>query len=128
MVLGSGGLVTDLVFNGGNIGANIGNQQFTMRNLTFYNSVTAITQIWDWGWTYHGININSCSIGLNMSGINSGVLAVGSVTFIDSSITNTPIGILTARGSNPNPASGASLILENVRYTSLAIKRKANYP
>lgn len=25
---------------------NVGNQQFTMRNLTFTNSVTAINQIW----------------------------------------------------------------------------------
>lgn len=23
-----------------------------MRNLTFNNAVTAIDQIWDWGWTY----------------------------------------------------------------------------
>jgi glucan 1,3-beta-glucosidase len=47
---GSGGFVTDLVFYGGNIGADIGNQQFTMRNLTFYNANTAIVQLWDWGW------------------------------------------------------------------------------
>lgn len=33
-------------------GGNWGNQQFTMRNLTFNNVVTAINQIWDWGWTY----------------------------------------------------------------------------
>lgn len=44
--------MNDLVFYGGKIGAFLGNQQFTVRNLTFYNTVTAIDQIWDWGWTY----------------------------------------------------------------------------
>lgn len=44
---GSGGFMNDLVFNGGLYGLNVGNQQFTMRNLTFNNAVTAINQIWD---------------------------------------------------------------------------------
>ena len=39
----------DLVFYGGLAGAFMGNQQFTSRNLSFYNSVQAINQIWDWG-------------------------------------------------------------------------------
>ena len=39
----------DLVFYGGLAGAFVGNQQFTSRNLSFYNSVQAINQIWDWG-------------------------------------------------------------------------------
>lgn len=52
---GSGGFMNDLVFEGGLYGAAFGNQQFTMRNLTFRNSVTAIQQLWDWGWTYSHI-------------------------------------------------------------------------
>lgn len=44
--------MTDLTFNGGMIGAQVGNQQFTMRNMTFNNCVTAISQIWNWGWVY----------------------------------------------------------------------------
>ena len=39
----------DLVFYGGLNGANLGNQQFTSRNMTFSNAVTAITQSFDWG-------------------------------------------------------------------------------
>lgn len=42
---GSGGFMTDLVFNGGLYGMNQGNQQFTMRNLTFNGCVTAISQV-----------------------------------------------------------------------------------
>lgn len=44
---GSGGFMTDLVFEGGLMGFNVGNQQFTTRNLTFNNAVTTINQIWD---------------------------------------------------------------------------------
>jgi glucan 1,3-beta-glucosidase len=55
--------MNDLIFYGGLNGAVFGNQQFTVRNLTFYNAVTAIDQIWDWGWTYTGITIVNCTTG-----------------------------------------------------------------
>lgn len=54
---GSGGILSDLVFNGGLYGAVFGNQQFTVRNLTINNAVTAIYQLWDWGWTYKSISV-----------------------------------------------------------------------
>lgn len=112
---GSGGFMTDLVFYGGNIAAYWGNQQFTTRNLTFYNAVTAINQLWDWGWTYKGITIDNCTVGLNISGLNNGAQAVGSVILIDSTISNTDIGISTVRTpSDNNPATGGSAIFENV--------------
>ncbi|KAI0129129.1 pectate lyase superfamily protein-domain-containing protein [Xylariales sp. AK1849] len=112
---GSGGFVNDLVFYGGLYGLNAGNQQFTMRNLTFYNSVTAIRQIWDWGWTYSGISINNCQTGLDLTAVRSdGSQDVGSVVLIDSEINDTPVGISTARDANSSPPSGGSLVLENV--------------
>lgn len=114
--------MSDLVFNGGHYGANWGNQQFTMRNLTFNNAVTAINQIWDWGWTYKSITINNCSTGLNMSSIDpaTGRQSVGSITFIDSSINDTPIGIATARSTSSLPPTAGSLIIENVVFTNVA--------
>lgn len=111
---GSGGFMTDLVFYGGNIGAYWGNQQFTTRNLTFYNAVTAINQLWDWGWTYKGITVENCQVALSISGLNNGAQAVGSVVMIDSVISNTEIGISTARGLGSTPPTGGSMILENV--------------
>lgn len=113
--------MNDLTFYGGLYGVTFGNQQFTMRNFTFYNSVTAINQIWDWGWTYKGISIKNCSIGLNMSSIGASGLTVGSVTLIDSSISNTPIGILTARNSTSKPPAAGSLILENVQLENVRV-------
>ena len=118
---GSGGFMNDLVFNGGLYGATFGNQQFTMRNLTFNNAVTAINQIWDWGWTYYGITINNCSVGLNMYAGGPTALSVGSITFFDSSITDTPVGIRTGYTNSSQPPTANSLILENIRLSNVPV-------
>jgi glucan 1,3-beta-glucosidase len=85
-----------------------------MRNLVFNNCVTAISQLWDWGWVYQGISINNCQKGIDISAGGSSAQNVGSVTLIDSTITNTPIGIITAYTSSSSPATAGSLIIENV--------------
>lgn len=118
---GSGGFVNDLVFNGGNYGLNVGNQQFTMRNLIFNGVVTAINQIWDWGWTYKSISINNCTTGLNMTSGGPNAQSVGSITFIDSSISNTKTGIATSHGPGSEPPAAGSLILENVNFQNVPI-------
>lgn len=51
---GSGGFMGDMVFNGGQYGMNVGNQQFTVRNVTINNADTAIYANWNWGWTFQG--------------------------------------------------------------------------
>ena len=111
---GSAGFISDLIFNGGLVGANVGNQQFTMRNLTFNNAVTAINQLWDWSFTYKSISINNCQIGIDLSAGGSSAQNVGSILFVDSSISNTGIGVKTAYTSSSQPATAGSLILENV--------------
>lgn len=118
---GSGGFMNDLVFQGGLYGVNWGNQQFTVRNLTFSGCQTAIQQLWDWGWTYKNININNCTTGVNMSTGGRTAQNVGSVTFIDSSITNTRVGFITARDQNSLPPAAGSLILENIRLSNVPV-------
>jgi len=113
--------MNDLVFYGGANGVVFGNQQFTMRNLTFYNAKTAINQIWNWGWTYSGITVNNCSTGLNMTSGGAGGQTVGSVTFIDSSFTNTNVAIATSHNTTSQPPTAGSLILENVSLTNTPI-------
>ena len=110
---GSGGFMTDLTFNGGKIGAFLGSQQFTSRNLKFNNCQTAIFMNWNWAWTFHGLDINNCGIGLDMA--NGGVSSqtVGSVLVLDSKISNTPVGISTVYQTDEGSTSG-SLIIENV--------------
>lgn len=114
--------MNDMVFYGGAIGASLGNQQFTSRNMWFNNAGQAIQQTYDWGWTYKGIHINNCSIGVNMS--NAGVTAqtVGSMTMLDSSIRDTPVGILTAHYDNQYAGvSNGSVILENVDFHNVGV-------
>ncbi|KAI4722175.1 glucan 1,3-beta-glucosidase [Aureobasidium sp. EXF-10727] len=118
---GSGGFLGDLAFHGGLYGIQNGNQQFTQSRLNFTNVVTAINQLWDWGWLYQDINIENCSVGINMSSGGSTAQAVGSVVLIDSTISNTPIGVVTAHDLTSQPAAGGSLILENVALNNVPI-------
>lgn len=64
---GSGGFVSDLTFFGGNIGFRAGSQQFTATNLQFTLCLTAISMIWDWGFTWKNINVVACYIALDCS-------------------------------------------------------------
>ncbi|KAK0654941.1 pectate lyase superfamily protein-domain-containing protein [Cercophora newfieldiana] len=117
---GSGGLLTDLIFVGGKYGAQFGNQQYTMRNLTFINAETAILQIWNWGWTYKSINIIDCQVGINMSSES-----VGSAILLDSQFINVPVAVVT--GHDPsNSTSRGSLVVENVMYTHVPIVLQAS--
>lgn len=96
-----------------------------MRNLTFFNANTAIHQLFDWGWTYKGVSINNCSIGIDMTSLNNGVQSVGSVILIDSDISNTPIGIAVSRDATSTPVTGGTLILENVRLNNVPVAVQA---
>lgn len=113
---GSGGFMSDLTFNGGSLGAFLGNQQFTTRNLKFNNCNTAIYMNWNWVWTFHGVSINNCGVGINMA--NGGnVQTVGSIVLADSSISNTPVGIITAYNPAQSGTNG-TLVLDNVDMTN----------
>ena len=92
-----------------------------MRNLVFNNCVTAISQIWNWGFVYQGISINNCHTGINILGGGNGVQTVGSITLVDSSITNTPIGIITPYNPSSSPPMAASLIIENLALSNVPV-------
>ena len=47
MESGSGGMLNDLVIYGGMYGVELGNQQYTMRNLTIIGAAIAVKQLWD---------------------------------------------------------------------------------
>lgn len=113
---GSGGFMTDLTFNGGNYGAFFGNQQFTTRNLTFNNVNTAIFMNWNWLWTFKSLSINNCKLGIDMANGGNNQ-TVGSVLVQDSTFTNTPNGINTSRTASTVPATGGTLIIDNVDFT-----------
>ncbi|KAK5653777.1 hypothetical protein OQA88_7935 [Cercophora sp. LCS_1] len=113
---GSGGFVSDLTFNGGNICWRAGSQQFTARNLKFNNCLTAVQMIWDWGWTWQGIEITGGAVGFNISGAGgSAGQGVGSASIVDSIIKDVPIGILTN-----NKATAPNIVLDNTKFTNVA--------
>ncbi|KAK8067581.1 glycan 1-3-beta-glucosidase precursor [Apiospora saccharicola] len=107
---GSGGFVSDLTFNGGNIGWRAGSQQYTAQNLKFNNCLTAVQMVWDWGWVWQGIQISGGSIGFNISGAGgSSGQGIGSISVVDSSIKDVEVGVLT----NNKPTS-PNIVLDNV--------------
>ncbi|KAL4934324.1 exo-beta-1,3-glucanase Exg0 [Aspergillus undulatus] len=113
---GSGGFMTDMTFNGGNYGMFVGNQQFTVRNMTFNDCNTGVYVNWNWAWTFKSLTFNNCQLGLNMSNSPSNQ-TVGSVLLLDSDFVNTPTGVVTAWGSDRIPAGAGTLILDNVDFS-----------
>ncbi|KAI1632833.1 glucan 1,3-beta-glucosidase GLUC78 precursor [Biscogniauxia mediterranea] len=110
---GSGGFMADLTFNGGGIGADIGSQQFTSRNLTFNNCNTAIHLIWNWLWLMQGITINGGQVGINMTSDSLETIKVGSLLLADSKISNVPVGISTLYNTAQADTNN-TLIVDNV--------------
>ncbi|RKU44074.1 hypothetical protein DL546_006880 [Coniochaeta pulveracea] len=119
---GSGGFIGDLVFYGGKQAMSIGNQQFTMRNLTFFNAQTAIQQLWNWGWTYKGLNINNCGVGIDMTAItDSNTLTVGGVVVVDSVVSNTPVFLKYGNPNASGPDAANNIVLENIQLSGVPV-------
>ena len=72
---------------------------------------------WNWLWNLKSISVNNCGIGVDMSNSPTDQ-TVGSVIVQDSSFTGTPVGVKTAFSpSNNVPATGGTLVLDNVDFT-----------
>ncbi|KAI9887851.1 MAG: hypothetical protein M1823_000373 [Watsoniomyces obsoletus] len=125
---GSGGFMADLTFNGGRFGMWVGNQQFTIRNLTFNDCLTAIYMNWNWVWSLKSLTINNCDVGVDMSqgGMQQ---TVGSVMLQDSKISNTRIGVLTSFSNSSAPVTGGTLIVDNTEFSGAgdAVSSSSNY-
>ncbi|KAJ7718670.1 exo-beta-1,3-glucanase [Mycena metata] len=117
---GSGGFMGDLIFNGGKFGMWVGNQQFTVRNITVNNAQTAVFGIWNWGWTFQNVNINNCGVGFDLSsGSTSTSQKVGAEAIIDATATNTPIFLRTSSSSNGQLIGAGSLVLNNIKLNNV---------
>ncbi|CAI4211160.1 unnamed protein product [Parascedosporium putredinis] len=112
---GSGGLLNDLTFRGGLVGAKLGNQQYTARNLQFFGCETAISQLWNWGWTYKSLHVEDCGVGIDVLDNNT-----ASITILDSQFTRVDQAIKTKRdGDKTTPKASGSLVLENVSFDTV---------
>ncbi|KAF7178365.1 hypothetical protein CNMCM7691_007055 [Aspergillus felis] len=108
--------------NGGLYGFNIGNQQFTMRNLHISDAVVGISQIWNWGWTYQGLTLTNCTTAFSIANGGPGAQLVGSAVVLDSTIEDCPVFVQTAWQSSSS--SNGSLILENVALNNVPVAVK----
>lgn len=114
---GSGGFISDIIFEGGTYGMWVGNQQFTSRNITVRSvSVAAIYLNWDWVWTFTGLQVSNSPIAIDVA------VGTGSVVVVDSIFTNVPVGIKTtfSAGSGVNTVlvdnlqvQGSSAVVQN---------------
>ncbi|KAK0225091.1 exo-beta-1,3-glucanase [Armillaria nabsnona] len=115
---GSGGYMGDLVFTGGKFGMWVGNQQFTVRNITVNNAQTAVFGLWNWGWTFQRVTINNCQVGFDLAtgGLTESTQTVGAEAIIDAVVTNTPIFVRT---STPSSSLAGSIVLNNVQLNNV---------
>ncbi|KAJ7290151.1 exo-beta-1,3-glucanase [Mycena rebaudengoi] len=119
---GSGGFLGDLTLNGGNFGMWVGNQQFTVRNVTINNAKTAILNHWNWGWTFQGITINNCGVGFDLlTGGGDAAQTVGAEAIIDAVVSNTPIFVRTSTASGGRLIGAGSLVINNAKLTNVPV-------
>ncbi|TFK55180.1 glycoside hydrolase family 55 protein [Heliocybe sulcata] len=116
---GSGGFMGDIVFNGGKYGVWVGNQQFTVRNITVNNAATAIYSSWNWGWTFQRVTINNCQVGFDVAtgGLTESDQTSEALAIIDAVVSNTPIFFRSSTASNGK--LGGSIVLNNVKLTNV---------
>ncbi|KAJ3863894.1 exo-beta-1,3-glucanase [Lentinula novae-zelandiae] len=107
------------VFNGGKFGMWVGNQQFTVRNITVNNANTAVFGVWNWGWTFQGVTINNCQVGFDLTtgGLTESTQTVGGEAIIDAVVSNTPIFVRTSQPSNGKLAG--SIVINNAQLTNV---------
>ncbi|KZT72230.1 glycoside hydrolase family 55 protein [Daedalea quercina L-15889] len=117
---GSGGFMGDLVFNGGMYGLDVGNQQFTVRNVTVNNAQTVkIQTIWGWGWTWQGVTINNCNVGFYVvvgSTASGGTQGAASESIIDAAITDVTTFV---QFSEDTSSLDGSLVLNNIALSNV---------
>ncbi|KAF9648249.1 exo-beta-1,3-glucanase [Thelephora ganbajun] len=109
---GSGGFMGDLIIDGGNIGLDVGNQQFTVRNVTINDSNTGVRMAWNWGWNFQGITINNAQVGFEVS-----VDGVGGIAIIDAVVRDT---LVFYRSSRATDRLQSSIVLNNVQATNVS--------
>ncbi|KAF9068658.1 exo-beta-1,3-glucanase [Rhodocollybia butyracea] len=117
---GSGGFMGDMVFNGGKYGIWGGNQQFTVRNVSFNSVETAVYGLWNWGYTFQTVTITDCQVGFDLAtgGLTEDTQTVGAEAIIDAVVINTPIFVRTSEAST---SLAGSIVINNVKLNNVPI-------
>lgn len=117
---GSGGYMGDMVFNGGKRALDLGNQQFTVRNLEVNDAQVAIYTNWNWVWTFLGTKVKNCGVAfLINTGGNTTAQTVGAQNILDASIENTKIFVQTTTNQPDSLAGG--IVIDNAELKGVEI-------
>ncbi|KAH0838819.1 glycoside hydrolase family 55 protein [Lanmaoa asiatica] len=124
-------------FHSGHMGIQVGNQQFTVRNLTVNNANVDLSLITPSGFTFQGVTINNCQVGFDLA-VGGATIAnqvkylsvdtvsslftrlmqgVGSEAIIDAVVTNTPVFVRSSIASNGTLPY--SLVLNNIKLSNV---------
>ncbi|KAH8927659.1 glycoside hydrolase family 55 protein [Atractiella rhizophila] len=115
---GSGGFFSDITVRGGGRAIDIGNQQFTIRNLKVYNADIAVYAVWNWGFTWIGTVIENCRIGWYVqTGSTQAAQTVQGEYFLDTTATNVVVLVQTSTDITGN--SAGSIILDNAKVSNV---------
>lgn len=109
----------DLIINGGGVALDVGNQQFTVRNITINGSTTGVKMAWNWGWNFQGITINNAQVGFDVTvgtKQDDSSQGTGGIAIIDAVVKDTPIFY---RSSNATTELQSSIVLNNVVATNV---------
>ncbi|KAG0651926.1 glucan 1 [Hyphodiscus hymeniophilus] len=112
---GSGTYMGNLDFTGGNIGINMNNQQYSIKDCTFDGTTTGIFITHGFDLVFQGIEFTNCEIGVDAT--NGGMGNVGSVALIDSVAAKTQTVIKT-KSQNATTAGDDSIVIDNLRSDS----------
>ena len=109
----------DLIIKGGNIGLDVGNQQFTVRNVSIDGSNTGVKMTWNWGWNFQGITIRNAKVGFDVktgSDVDDKDQGVGGVAVMDGIVSDTPVFYRSSRSST---TLRGSIVLSNIKLTNV---------
>lgn len=107
---GSGGYMGDIIVNGGATGLNLGNQQFTVRNVTINGAQTAIFLNWSWVWLFYRITINNSPVGFRINtGSTTAAQRTGTSIIADSTFNSVGTAVQTTTNQPNTWQSGFAL-------------------
>ncbi|KAF2281587.1 pectin lyase-like protein, partial [Westerdykella ornata] len=115
---GSGGVMSDITFRGGNFGFYGGNQQFTAQRMNFIGCKTAVQLIWDWGWTWKSVKISDSEVGFRLLS-EGGAGTIGSVSVMDSVFSNVGTAILSGPPSQDPGTGTTGIVIENSAFQNV---------
>ncbi|KAI0958912.1 hypothetical protein AcV7_004596 [Taiwanofungus camphoratus] len=79
--------------------------------------ITAIYALWNWGWTFSRVNINTCQVGFYLTTGSSPSQGAGAEAIIDVTVTNTPVFVQTSAASNGS--LDGSIVLNNIQLNNV---------